>query len=118
MLVPSICGLCRLGLKVMVTDGALVAAEATPHNKLSPNKITRPTDNVFDTRNLRQVQLMGKHKSALFVPTILLLGQLEFLKIKAQNLENYTPDGPRSIGKTGSAGCGTRFNGEKRLPRP
>jgi hypothetical protein len=65
MLVPSICGLCKLGLSVIVTDGALVAAAATPSSKLNPSKVTRPAVKTLDTTYLRANRVMGKTQGSL-----------------------------------------------------
>jgi hypothetical protein len=65
MLVPSICGLDKLGLNVIVTDGALVAAAATPSSKLNPSKVTRPAVNTLDTTYLRANRVMGKARGSL-----------------------------------------------------
>ena len=51
MLVSSICGLDKLGLSVMVTDGAFVAAMAILDNKVNPSKVTRPAQHTLDTTN-------------------------------------------------------------------
>jgi hypothetical protein len=80
MLVPSICGLDKLGLNVIVTDGAFVAAVATPGSKLNPSKVRRPRQDTLDTTNLRSVLTGGEAQGSL-VPSHddFVRGQLEFL---------------------------------------
>jgi hypothetical protein len=74
MLVPSICGLDKLGFRIMVTDGAFVAAMAKQDSKLNPSKVRRAKRNTLDTTYLRAHLVMGRHNGALFLPMMVLLG--------------------------------------------